>query len=78
VDGHGFFVQYGPATLLRWHGELIADKRTHPQRRPGRPSTRRKVRELILRLAAENPTWGHRRIQGELVSLGHKVAASTV
>jgi len=44
-----------PATLLRWHRELIANTWTHPHRRPGRPSTRREVRELILRLAAENP-----------------------
>jgi putative transposase len=67
-----------PATLLRWHRELIANKWTHPHRRPGRPSTRREIRDLILRLAAENPTWGHRRIQSELVGLGHKAAASTV
>lgn len=67
-----------PATLLRWQRELIASRWSHPHRRQGRPSTRREVRELILRLAAENPTWGHRRIQGELVGLGHKVAASTV
>jgi transposase InsO family protein len=67
-----------PATLLRWHRELVANTWTHRHRRPGRPCTRREVRELILRFAAENPTRGHWRIQGELVGLGHTVAASTV
>jgi putative transposase len=67
-----------PATLLRWHREPVANTWTHPHPRPGRPSTRREIREVILRLSAENPTWGHRRIQGELVGLGHKVATSTV
>jgi putative transposase len=71
-----FFVT--PATLLRWHRQLIARQWTCPRTRPGRPPVDRQVRELVLRLAAENASWGHRRIQGELVNLGYQVAASTV
>jgi putative transposase len=69
-----------PGTLLRWHRELLARKWTYPRNptAPGRPPTRAEIRALVLRFARENPTWGHRRIHGELATLGHKVAAATV
>ncbi len=68
-----------PATLLAWHRQLIIHKWTFTQhRRPGRPSTASIVKRLILRLARENSTWGHRRIQGELARLGYPIAPSTV
>jgi transposase len=67
-----------PATLLRWHRELVARRWTYPHRRPGRPATAAEIRGFILRLARENPSWGYRRIKGELVGLGIKLAASTV
>jgi len=68
-----------PATVLRWHRDLVARKWTYTdQRRPGRPSTAISIKTLIVRMARENPAWGHRRIQGELARLGYAIAASTV
>jgi hypothetical protein len=68
-----------PATLLAWHRRLVARKWDYASRRgPGRPSTAAAIRKLVIRMATENPTWGHRRVQGELVRLGHPIAASTV
>ena len=68
-----------PATLLAWHRRLVARKWDYASRRgPGRPSTAAAIRKLVIRIATENPTWGHRRVQGEIVRLGHQIAASTV
>ncbi|WP_034090704.1 integrase core domain-containing protein [Streptacidiphilus albus] len=69
-----------PDTVLRWHRNLIA-RRHAAQSRPkrgGRPRTVHSIRALVLRLARENPNWGYRRLHGELLVLGVKVAASTV
>ncbi|WP_373688226.1 helix-turn-helix domain-containing protein [Actinoplanes aureus] len=57
---------------------MIARNWTYPRRRPGRPPVQAAIQALVLRLAKENPSWGHRRIQGELVGLGYRVAVSTV
>jgi len=68
-----------PATLLAWHRRLVARHWDYTsRRRPGRPSTATAIRKLVIRMATENPTWGHRRVQGELIKLGHRIAASTV
>jgi putative transposase len=73
---HGLVVT--PATLLRWHRELVRRRWTYRQRRSGRPPTGRALRELVLRLARENPGWGYQRITGELIKLGFRISPSTV
>jgi putative transposase len=69
-----------PETVLRWHRDLVAHRHAIASRpkRAGRPRTVRSIRTLVLRLARENNSWGYRRIHGELLVLGVKVAASTV
>ena len=67
-----------PRTLLRWHQRLVARRWTYPRRRPGRPPIDAEVQRLVLRFARENPTWGYRRIVGELVALGVAIAPSSV
>ena len=66
-----------PATLLRWHRDLVRRRWTYPHRR-GRPGVAAELRDLVLRLARENPTWGYRRVHGELCRLGYTIGASTV
>ena len=67
-----------PDTLLRWHRRRVARHWTHPPRRRGRPATSAAIQRLVVEMAVDNPTWGYRRIHGELVGLGHRLAASTV
>jgi transposase len=70
------FVQ--PATLLRWHRALVAKRWTYPHGRPGRPAIPKGTTAVVPRLAKEDPTWGYRRIHGELATIGVVVAPSSV
>jgi putative transposase len=67
-----------PATLLRWHRQLVKRRWTYPNRGPGRPPFDRRQQALVVRLVRENPAWGYRRIVGELRSLGICVPATSV
>jgi putative transposase len=68
-----------PATVLRWHRDLVTRRWTQPRRRrTGGRCTAPELRRLVLRLASENSTWGYRRIHGELAGLGYRLAPSTV
>jgi putative transposase len=65
-----------PATILAWHRKLVSRKGNYTARRQsGRPPTAVAIKKVVIRMAAENPSWGHRRVQGELVRLGHRIAA---
>src|SRR3954463_9707885 len=78
LDGgsRSFFVR--PDTLLGWHRQLVRRRWTYAGRRPGRPALAVEIRELVLRLARENPRWGYERIVGELSGVGVRVSATTV
>ena len=67
-----------PDTILAWHRRLIAAKWTYPHTGVGRPGVMQEIRELVVRMAEDNPSWGYARIQGALKHLGRRVARSTI
>jgi putative transposase len=70
---------FKPDTVLRWRRDLVRRKWTFTQRRAvGRLETDPQVKELLRRLAPENPSWGYGKLQGELLKLGHDLARSTI
>ena len=71
---------FSPDTILRWHRKLVAQKYdgSKNRRKPGRPPISRKIEDLIVRIASENPSWGYFRIEGHMKHLGYNVSRTTI
>ena len=70
---------FQPATVLKWHRELVRRKwTTEHKNKGGRPKINREMEDLIIRLAKENPRWGYGKIEGELLKLGLKASQTTI
>src|ERR1019366_9781725 len=67
-----------PATILRWHRQLIGRKWAYAKGRSGRPGVLAEIRRLVVRMAEENPTWGYTRILGALKNVGHRVSRASI
>lgn len=68
-----------PDTLLAWHRRLIAKKYdSSTKRKAGRPLTAADIRELVVKMARENRSWGYTRIQGALANLRHEIGRGTI
>jgi transposase len=68
-----------PDTMMRWYRRLIAHKYDGTDRRgPGRRPEPQKVRELVVRLATDNPGWGYTRIRDVMWHLGRQISRTTV
>ena len=70
-----------PDTIVRWHRQRVAQKWDNSDRRkkgPGRPAVSDEVRQFVLRMARDNPSWGYDRIQGALSNVGHESSDTTV
>src|SRR5438128_9705299 len=85
VLGRKLLAQVGtlftPDTILRWHRLLVARKWDYSNRRqkkPGRLALSQEIRDLVVRFAQENPSWGYDRIQGALANLGHEISDTSV
>jgi hypothetical protein len=66
-----------PGTLPAWHRRMVRRRWTYPHQ-SGRPRMSEEIRELVVRLARDNSSWGYRRVHGELVRLGYQVSEATI
>ena len=65
-------------TILGWFRDMVAKKWTYQRKSRGRPRTRAEVRDLIVKMAKENLSWGYTRVQGALKNLGLKISRGTI